>query len=238
MSAICCSSLPSAAAGPGCLCSRARVCFFADERRDVRRKTVRLFGRNLQPGDYASLAGAPDEAHVAVGTLAGDLYLEMSEPATRAYYGIWLIRRADSAAVLVNDGFRISLKELRSKGLGLRIFQRQFHYARLLGIRRIETVAGRQADENGYYTWPRFGFDGPLPRRLRQELPPGLEHVQTVLDLMESHQGRLWWKEHGTNIDVTFDLIAGSRSCRIFEEYLQYKVTVHGPPQSPFAPRK
>jgi hypothetical protein len=94
-------------------------------------------------------------------------------------------------------------------------------YARRLGISRIELVAGRRSYENGYYTWPRFGFDGLLPPNIQQKLPPGLSHAQSVLDLMDGETGRRWWKEHGATVPVTFDLSQGSRSWEVFGRYLQ-----------------
>ena len=88
---------------------------------------------------------------------------------------------------------------------------------------RIETTAGRRCGENGYYTWPRLGFEGPLSPRIERKLPPGLEHARTVLDLMACEKGRLWWSEHGETICVAFDLNVGSRSRDVFTRYLREK---------------
>jgi hypothetical protein len=97
---------------------------------------------------------------------------------------------------------------------------RQLRYAQALGIVGVETFADRRPDDNGYYLWPRFGFDGPLPSQIRQELPQDLAAAQTVLDLMQSKAGRQWWRRHGVAIRVRFDLTLESRSWRAFLRYL------------------
>ena len=134
------------------------------------------------------------------------------------------VRPAAADLVLVKDGFHIHVEDMRRRGLGLRIFHRQLENAKTLGIRRIETIAGRRDGENGYYTWPRFGFDGPLPEKIKEKLPLGLEHAHSVLDLIDCEKGRLWWREHGDTIDVAFDVAEGSRSRKVFERYVRNKL--------------
>lgn len=131
---------------------------------------------------------------------------------------------AEAHLVIVKDAFHIHVEDMRRQGLGLRIFHRQLENAKTLGIQRIETIAGRRDGENGYYTWPRFGFDGPLPEEIHEKLPLGLEHARTVLDLIDCEKGRLWWREHGDTIDVAFDVAEGSRSRKVFERYVRNKL--------------
>lgn len=113
---------------------------------------------------------------------------------------------------------------MQRNGLGLRIFRRQLAQAKALGIRRIEVTAGRSRVENGYYTWPRFGMNGPLPAEIRRALPPGLRSARSVLDLTESEPGRWWWKAHGTTVELAFDLSDGSRCWRVFHQYLRSRL--------------
>ena len=217
-----------APAAPGGLCpdrSRARVAFFLGERRDAERAARRLFHRNLQTWEYAGLAGAPDDAEVEVGTLDGGLYLEMRQPLTSCYRAVQLVRPAEAGPAIVIDALDID-NSMRQTGLGLRIFRRQLTTASALGASRIETVAGRKRGENGYYTWPRFGFDGPLPWEVRRNLPLGLDHAQHVLDLMELEKGRLWWKTHGIPVRLVFDLAHHSRSWGVFDRYLGGKLAI------------
>ncbi|MBN1393746.1 MAG: hypothetical protein JW959_01760 [Pirellulales bacterium] len=195
--------------------------FLIGERTRAENISIRLFHRRLEENEYAGLAGAPDDAQVQIGALRGALYLEMGKPA--AYRGYYYIRRVAGKLALLNDGFHIFSAGLRGRGLGLRIFLRQVQSAGELGIRRIDTVAGRRRGENGYYTWPRYGFDAPLPERLRGILPPPLETHRTLLDLMESEAGRQWWREHGGTIRATFHLAPHSRSQWALGRYLQSK---------------
>ncbi len=211
--------------------SSADVEFLLGERVAAERIARRLFRRPLEPCEYAGLAGAPDDARVEIGTLRGMLYIEMGAPAA-GYRAHYYLRRVGRDIVLLNDGFHIYARELRGRGLGLHVFHRQVQNAAGLGIRRIETVAGRRGGENGYYTWPRFGFDAALPADIRRVLPPGLENERTVLGLMEREQGRRWWREHGATIRVAFDLAPGSRSQRALSRYVRTKKKIAGGPKT------
>lgn len=184
----------------------------------------RLFQRSLEDWQLAGLAGAPDEASVEVGVLDGQLYIEMGDAITAAYRAYCYVRRVRTELVLVNDGLHIHARGLHRRGLGLHVFLRQAMNAAALGIARIELVAGRRRDENGYYTWPRFGFNGALPEAMREDLPIGLEDARSVLDVMESEKGRLWWRECGTTIGVAFDLAEGSRSQAVLTQYVAAKM--------------
>ena len=205
---------------PG-LRSGAAVAFFRGERGSADGAACQLFGRRLKPWEYAGLAGAPDDALVEVGTLGGRLYLELSGPPGQAYRTFQLVLRVQRSLVIANDGFQILRKRQQRRGLGLRVFARQLDHARRLGICRIETVAGRRSNENGYYTWPRFGFDGRLPPAIRESLPPGLDHCQSVLDVMDREAGRRWWREYGVSMPVAFDMTSQSRSWEVFRRYVR-----------------
>jgi hypothetical protein len=102
----------------------------------------------------------------------------------------------------------------------LGIFYRQLVHAHALGVTRIETHAGRSDHENGYYTWPRFGFDGPLPPSIHTVLPKRLASARSVLDLMECERGREWWRQNGTSIRLAFEVAPRGRSWKVFQRYL------------------
>jgi hypothetical protein len=214
---------------PWPLRSDAEVVFLAGEQAAAERIARRLFQRTLDPHEYASLAGAPDDAKVEVGALDGMLYLEMGDPATAAYRAYYYVCRAAGRITLRNEGFHIHLRRLQSAGFGLQVFFRQARNAVMLGVDRITAVAGRSCDENGYYTWPRFGFNGRLPQSLRRILPTGCRGARDVLAVMESEEGRRWWREHGDTVRVTFDLTDGSRSRKTLREYVASKNFSFGP---------
>lgn len=214
------AALPATPWRPWPAHSCAEVVFLLGEQHATERVARRLFGRVLCPSEYAGLTGAPDDAKVEVGASDGRLYIEMRDPvaATCGYYYLY---RAETAVVLLNDGFCINVQAMRGHGLGLQMLFRQTRNAATLGVDRIETIAGRKNDENGYYTWPRYGFQGILPASIRHLLPVGLDDSHTILDLMSCEKGRDWWREHGTTIPVRFDLAPGSRSRRTLAQYVR-----------------
>ena len=201
--------------------SRALVAFLPGEHEAAERISQRLFGRTLHLREYAGLAGAPDDAKVEVGASDGKLYIELGDPVAAAYCGYYYVSCRRATIVLLNDGFCIHLRAMRRQGFGLQMFCRQVRNAAARGVDWIEALAGRRRDENGYYTWPRYGFDCPLPAAIRRRLPAGLEHSRTLLDVMSCEKGREWWQEHGAAVRVRFDLAPGSRSRRTLAEYIR-----------------
>ena len=75
----------------------------------------------------------------------------------------------------------------------------------------------------GYYAWPRYGFDAPLSKDITARLPEALASARTLLDLMATPEGRIWWRNHGRGLDVVFDLAPGSRSLQVLDEVLREK---------------
>jgi hypothetical protein len=205
--------------------SRAAAVFLPGERYAAERVSQRLFGRLLHPREYAGLAGAPDDANVEIGASNGRLYVELGNP-TAAYRGHFYLFCRKAAIVLLNDGFHIPLRAMQRQGLGLQVHYRQVCNALACGVDWIVLLAGRRSDENGYYTWPRYGFDSALPASVRGSLPLGLAHSQTLLDLMSSEVERRWWREHGVPLRVRFDLSPGSRSRRVLAAYVQRRTTI------------
>lgn len=116
------------------------------------------------------------------------------------------------------------------KGLGATAFLRAAQAARRLGINRVELLAaggatyklGRSWTEefNGYYSWPRFGFDTPLTEETKKLLAGShdREACTSLLDLMSCDAK--WWSENGGGCRMTFDLSKGSRSWHTLNAYL------------------
>ncbi|MCE5267777.1 MAG: hypothetical protein LLG00_07815 [Planctomycetaceae bacterium] len=196
------------------------MAFLLGEQRAAQRLSHRLFGRSLRRWEYAGLTGAPNLATVEVGATEGRLYLELRDPVSRMR-GYYYLFRDGTSVVLLNDAIRIDVPEMRGRGLGLQMFRRQVRNAAALGVDRIETVAGRGRDENGYYTWPRYGFDGAVPAPIQRLLPSGLRRRRTIADLMSCEKGRKWWKEHGVPMSLRFDLAASSTSRRALARYVR-----------------
>ena len=95
-----------------------------------------------------------------------------------------------------------------------------------MGFKKIVCQAERGADYNGYYTWPRLGYDARLDDApdLRYPLPKQFRGATHVSDLMKTPAGRNWWKQNGTTVEnATFDLAQGSLSRTTLAAYLKEK---------------
>lgn len=112
--------------------------------------------------------------------------------------------------------------------IGRTAFFRLAETAMRLGFKRVELLAagGTQYKNpwtqpfNGYYTWPRFGFDAELWPVTLAKLQ-GIQHLsgcQRLLDVMERDPE--WWKINGDGSELTFDLQEGSRSWHTLYTYL------------------
>lgn len=69
--------------------------------------------------------------------------------------------RGDGDLVMHNNAF-FAKKAFRGGGFGLRVFAGEVQACQAAGIDRIETTAGRGGVMNGYYTWPRMGYNATL----------------------------------------------------------------------------
>lgn len=70
---------------------------------------------------------------------------------------------------------------------------------------------------NGYYTYPKYGFDEAIPAAILAQITPlqnaALQGRVTVLDLMADDVGRKFWKANGVQLNnMVFDLTPGSLS--------------------------
>jgi hypothetical protein len=138
-------------------------------------------------------------------------------------------RSRDGALVVRNQWFEKSPSAPRFTGS--RIFARQVEALRALGVRRIELEAagGPGLLLNGYYTWPRLGFDAPLTAEEQQRLPPPLAGAATLHELLTQPGGLRYWREHGSGREVVFELAPESNHSAILEVYLEVNgINVHG----------
>ncbi len=131
--------------------------------------------------------------------------------------------RDEDGKTVCNNDF-LEVKGEQGKGLGSKVFGEQVESLRQNGIDRMTTHAARETTTegkqyNGYYTWPRLGYNGAIPADLQADLPKGLKGSKDLHDLMKTKSGRDWWKQHGTDVDVHFDLSKDSASSKIFDAY-------------------
>ena len=101
-------------------------------------------------------------------------------------------------------------------------FATQVDQLSTMGVDRILATGKKGTPKrDGSYVLPKMGFDGPIPRGLlRVKLPPSLSSAEKVSDLMKTEEGRKWWREHGTDVDLTFDLSSSSQSRSVFDSYV------------------
>lgn len=118
-------------------------------------------------------------------------------------------------------------KELQGSGIGTKIFAQQVLAAQSLGINEISTSAAgdKTSRLSGYYTWPRIGYDGKIPwgdisQEAKDVLPAQFKNAKMLSEVMETPEGRAWWKEYGTGAEVVFDTTPGSYSMRTLENRL------------------
>lgn len=187
-----------------------------------------FFGRPLADHEIASLVGAQHgdlvEVHVQQGTIGlhlrnhADLY---EAKRTIMWYGGQIGIHND--AFVVNDG---------GHGRGATIFAHQVRSAARLGVGLIRTTGGkgpttllgRKVDMNGYYTWPRLGYNARLSMNEAYDAGKAVgAPVATLHDLFRTPSGAAYWRDHGRQIDLTFDLSPGSADRQILKAYLDAK---------------
>jgi hypothetical protein len=111
------------------------------------------------------------------------------------------------------------------EGLGTRIAAHQIRAAVDFELDGIEVQAVR-SDEygwNGYYTWPRIGYNAPLPRWFRDMLPEALQNLKDFNDLMHHQVGRDLWKKHGVDVILQFNPSRTSKEYLYHLDYLRQR---------------
>lgn len=95
-------------------------------------------------------------------------------------------------------------------------------------IKTIELFGAARLNDrpaNGYYTWPRLGFETKNKKALKEynSYDKNFKGVDSLLDLMSTKAGRDYWKSDGpyhpdrSVYEMTFDLKYGSKSLKHFE---------------------
>ncbi len=180
-----------------------------------------FFGHVLSNEEIIGLTGAPDGAKVHARREGASIYFRIHHPLYHTESHRRIYRSHDRSLVMVNE--LLELDEDAPEGFGLRILAKQVAQAKTFGIERIDTLAARNSTMNGYYTWPRYGFDGPLEEGHIYDLPEEFQWAEYVSDLMASEEGREYWREYGDSIRVSFDLAPDSYSMQVLQQYLEIR---------------
>jgi DNA topoisomerase IB len=186
-----------------------------------------FFGKDIDEGTVAAMVNAVDGASVTVEFLGNLSYMKAETSRTGVHAERTFYRR-DGKVFVRNNLFTINPTSPH-KGHGVRLFVNQVQALRNSGVDHIETYASGngqiESEYNGYYTWPRMGYDGVMEEfcyeRLPEELRQKLGNSRSVLDLMALPGGKAAWKEYGASFQAKFDLHEGSRSMKVLEDYVE-----------------
>lgn len=203
--------------------------------RQATERAVKALGVRAGIDDLPAIIGAPTGADVTVGSHPdGTVWVRVSHPQFKADRSIR--RDAEGRPYIKNDNIEVA-ESARGSGIGTRVFAAQVSASQKAGFAYIQCLASGDAaaaaagGPNGYYTWPRLGYDMSLtdPATQYEGVSSAYEaarsafpNAETVLDIFMSPGGREWWRENGTDIeDARFDLAPGSRSLAILAAYLR-----------------
>ncbi|VWB37232.1 hypothetical protein BLA15816_06636 [Burkholderia lata] len=186
-----------------------------------------------------ALCGAPAESDIQA-------YLDSADRLTFAVTHPTLIRSENRVSVLKTRDTRvlelgsIDLVDDAVAGLGAAMLWRIVRACDRLRIARISTFAigGRKAAPepggprlSGYYAWPRFGFDAPIPNRQGDEAalfqyfpgyPVGLadRSLRSLRALYATRFGRDFWRVAGSHRWMTFEVAPHGHSVLTLQQYL------------------
>jgi len=197
-----------------------------DSAEDVAADIEAHFGPGITARHIAAAAGAPDDAiqvRVSLGSGGpGGLHVFVETPTGNMSRTVVSEAEGARPTTIKNESYFI-YEGHQGKGEGTRIFAAQVKAAAALGFREIRTHAIRDVDANGYYSWPRMGYDGRVPSEITAIAPRQFSGYEKVSDFMKTPEGRDWWKENGDEVYLEFDLTPGSLSRRTLDAYAKSK---------------
>lgn len=133
-----------------------------------------------------------------------------------------VIVRDDTKEIVLDDLYL----ETTGTGKGTKILNQMVENGRKQGFKKISLVAGGKAGEGkmvGYYVWARLGFDAELLPLHKEEAKKAGFDVKKVSDLMKTPEGRKYWKDNGSSLEMEFDLSDNSYSMNTLTAYTAKK---------------
>ena len=194
----------------------------------------KLLGSKATMADLAALTGSTPDASIKVFERGGYLRLDSEGD---GWNSVRLIQRDDDGRVFIHNHLLTIDEDKQGGGIGVAIFGNQVREATARGVAYLDTTAERGEKFVGYKVWPKFGYDAPIPAALIPHLPPELDYVENISELMYNNGGREWWEEHGVTTDMKFDLGEESDSLAVWNAYRQERAArKDNPPAKPVAP--
>ncbi len=187
-----------------------------------------MFGDGVTLEHIVTSAGAPDGATATVTaytTSRGRPYIDVNWASSKATASRYFKIDDDGKLFQDNSCFFLNNRDSQSgKGEGVKTFNRIVTMATALGCHRIETHACRSSSMNGYYTWPRFGYnqtiaDADIYDHVKRDLRSKF-NARDFHQLMSTEEGRKYWQENGSSVHLSFDLSPGSTCRRVLNEYI------------------
>lgn len=182
-----------------------------------------MFGRDVKLSDIAAASGALDGSKIRFD--AGNNFLEVSVSHPDVRVQDRTFYKTSTGITIENEVF--IKKPGAPKGLATRAVERQVEFATKLGANTISLNAvGYYGSSkwNGYYTWPKNGFDAKLDD-ITDMLPRNLKGAKTLQDLFKTKEGEEWWKINGSSMFVQFDLSPNSASRKRLKKTIEeYRV--------------
>jgi hypothetical protein len=221
-----------------------------DELAKLSEALTRILGAGAAPEDIAHLVGALDDAivHLGAGPDGQQIHARI-EHADFEHWERHLRQDKDGTVYVWNEKIRIRAGK-QGAGIGTSVLRAQVENAFYGGIAYIACHAAKVNAQNpdpqrsfsGYARWPKLGFDQTLDELekgtenaddVRKGTPSAFpevakmirarfgDNVESIQDLLDEEGGPEWWQINGVELyHAVFDLTAGSRSLKVFNEYL------------------
>lgn len=190
------------------------------------------------PGVLAAAANVPS---------GGTVRLELDEDTGR----LWVYGQADGLRTTrwfsrergktIAHNARIEIDPSSPhKGQGHALFTAQVEVLQAAGVDEIHASAegAPGTDLNGYYTWPRLGYEGTIAPEQFQRLPASIQakmgSSRSIRKLFDDVPGGpAAWKLYGSTIaDARFDLTPGSQSLKALDRYARERAAAQSEPSA------
>jgi hypothetical protein len=178
---------------------------------------IAVFGSTVTDDDYGDLIG--DITGNATGTLEFNVFSASLNKAVAI-----LIR---SQGPIFNTTVRLNPNEFHysdirvhvtGHGTGKAIFRHlvsaasAFHFPAIYATGERRVHANPLLAENGYYTYPKFGFEGAIPANVPNLVAP-YNAMNLLSQIMAAPAGEAEWKAKGVTVpNIVFDLTPGQYS--------------------------
>ena len=130
--------------------------------------------------------------------------------------------------------------EARGSGTGVKMLADSVEAAHQAGIDKVTMTAvgagpkgrfpdhpGASGGENGYYVWPRLGFDGPVEKAgisaEPEKWPEPFKSATNVSDLLRLPGGAQHWKDYGDEIPLSMDTHPDSPGRQVMDAYVKQR---------------